>query len=195
MKSNTGESLLSFSGYVLCISECCRRSWTHYKGIVLRQSSVCTAQGWTSEGWGINAIHTWHVCYGSSLLSCTSSHVLVPPMGRILSVGWDCCSAGSSSAASSPSAQQQPQHSPLWSHSPQKNQIFTDQKHFKGKKKKYPEITKRFNVPTVLLNLLSYVSCSTEQLQGKKNIAREFPISSASLLGFHFRKGRNLKWS
>lgn len=57
---------------------------------------------------------------------------------------------------------------------------------------------KRFNVPTVLLStghslcLLCYLTPSKEQFLGKK-IVREFPISSASLLGFHFREGRNLE--
>lgn len=62
-----------------------------------------------------------------------------------------------------------------------------------------PEIRKRCNVPTVLLStgrslcLLCYLTPSKEQFLGKK-IVRELPISSASLLGFHFREGRNLKW-
>lgn len=91
--------------------------------------------------------------------------------------------------------------SPLLSQSPKVKLNHTEQKQSKGKKKNNPEIRKRFDVPTVLRStghsfcLLCYFSPSKEQFLGKKDIARELPISSASLLGFHFREGRNLKWS
>lgn len=165
-----------------------------------------------------------HGCHSGSWMRCTSSPIPIPPIGQSTVAiscplfGCEfprflpCCEwapppiAGSSRSSRRSSVpvvlllSSRRNRSPLRLCSQKVKCNFHRTKALpRGKKAPTPEIRKRFNVPTVLLStghslcLLCYLTPSKEQFLGKK-IIREFPISSASLLGFHFREQRNLKW-